>query len=210
MRPVRRIAATEGHAVVHAALREAFAGGPAVFVAADARGSAAADASAAPDVVAHPIGLVVETSGTTGRPKRVALPVDAVLASAAASESALGGPAQWVLALPVHYIAGLNVLARSLVAQTDPVAIAPGRFTASGFIDAARRLDDAVPPAMSLVPAQLATLLDDAEARAVLRGFQAILIELTARTPGEYVTALKLTLLTAVLFEVGLAAAIAF
>ena len=66
------------------------------------------------------IALVVETSGSTGRPKRVALSADAVLASAGASESALGGPGQWVLALPTHYIAGLNVLVRSIAAGFDP------------------------------------------------------------------------------------------
>ncbi|AYF99496.1 o-succinylbenzoate--CoA ligase [Protaetiibacter intestinalis] len=126
--------------------------------------------------MARHVGLVVETSGTTGRPKRVVLPADAVLASAAASESALGGPAQWVLALPVHYIAGLNVLARSLCAETAPVAVDAGPFTAAGFRAAAARLAPELPHATALVPAQLATLLDDAEARAVLRGFQAVLV----------------------------------
>ena len=46
-----------------------------------------------------------------------------MLASAAASESALGGPGQWVLALPTHYIAGLNVLVRSIAAGFDPVVV---------------------------------------------------------------------------------------
>lgn len=154
------------------ALRSAFAGGPAVFV---ASGAAGADASPLPAEVAQHVGLIVETSGTTGRPKRVVLPADAVLASAAASESALGGPAQWVLALPVNYIAGLNVLARSLCAQIDPVAVAGDRFTADGFVDAVSRLS--VPErATALVPAQLATLLDDPRARDALRGFQAVLV----------------------------------
>ncbi|PZQ89914.1 MAG: o-succinylbenzoate--CoA ligase [Leifsonia xyli] len=122
------------------------------------------------------VGLVVETSGTTGRPKRVALPTDAVLASAAASESALGGPAQWVVALPVHYIAGLNVLARSLCAETTPVPVAGAHFTASAFTDAAARLSRHTAHAVALVPAQLATLLDDAPARRVLSRFQAVLV----------------------------------
>src|SRR5690606_18114896 len=86
------------------------------------------------------IALVVETSGSTGRPKRVLLSADAVLASAAASESALGGPGQWLLALPVHYIAGLNVLARSITAQTDPVLMSPDHFTAERFVDATAHL----------------------------------------------------------------------
>ncbi|TXK19927.1 AMP-binding protein [Homoserinibacter sp. GY 40078] len=122
------------------------------------------------------VGLVVETSGSTGRPKRVVLPADAVLASAAASESALGGPAQWVLALPVHYIAGLNVLARSLSAGSDPVAVAPGPFVPEAFVDAASRLTPDLAHATALVPAQLATLLDHDAARATLARFQAVLV----------------------------------
>src|SRR5690606_33900870 len=117
-----------------------------------------ADAAPLPATVAQHVGLVVETSGTTGRPKRVVLPSDAVLASAAASESALGGPAQWVLALPVHYIAGLNVLARSLSADTVPVVTEGGHFTAAGFVEAAATLCDDTAHATALVPAQLATL----------------------------------------------------
>ena len=95
------------------ALRAALAGGPAILV---------SDDPTPPDLpktVGQRVALVVETSGSTGDPKRVALSADAVLANAAASESALGGPGQWVLALPTHYIAGLNVLARSIAAETD-------------------------------------------------------------------------------------------
>src|SRR5690606_41951710 len=45
---------------------------------------------------------------------------------------------------------------------------------------------------------------------ALLAGAPAFLIVLTARTAREYVTALKLTLLTALLYGVGLAVAFAF
>lgn len=173
MRPLVSVAATAGARPVLEALRAALAHGPALFV---ASGEPGADAAPLPATVAQPVGLVVETSGTTGRPKRVVLPADAVLASAAASESALGGPAQWVLALPVHYIAGLNVLARSLCAATTPVVVAGGHFTAAAFVAAARTLSDDTAHATALVPAQLATLLDDATAREVLRGFQAVLV----------------------------------
>jgi O-succinylbenzoic acid--CoA ligase len=173
MRPLVTVSAGEGPAAVMEALRSALAGGPALFVASGAPG---ADAAPLPPTVAQHVGLVVETSGTTGRPKRVVLPADAVLASAAASESALGGPAQWVLALPLHYIAGLNVLARSLCAETVPVAVAGEHFTPAGFVAAARALSDDTAHATALVPAQLATLLDDAAARDALRGFQAVLV----------------------------------
>jgi O-succinylbenzoic acid--CoA ligase len=173
MRPLVTVATAEGPAAVLEALRSALAGGPALFVASGAPG---ADATPLPATVAQHVGLVVETSGTTGRPKRVVLPADAVLASAAASASALGGPAQWVLALPVHYIAGLNVLARSLSAQTEPVTVEGAHFTAAGFVAAARGLSADSAHATALVPAQLATVLADADARAVLRGFQAVLV----------------------------------
>lgn len=166
-RPLRVVAPG---ADVLAALRDALSGGPAILP---------VDWGAAPDglpeTVEQRIALVVETSGSTGRPKRVALSADAVLASAAAGESALGGPAQWVLALPTHYIAGLNVLARSLSAGIDPEPMRTGHFTARGFLDAAARLT--IPErCIALVPAQLQTLLDDADARGELRRFQAVLV----------------------------------
>ena len=175
MRRLRVVAPDEG---VFAELRAALAGGDAILVAQDA---AALPATAAdlPSMVERRIALVVETSGSTGRPKRVALSADALLANAAASESALGGPGQWLLALPTHYIAGLNVLARSLTADTEPVTVrsdaAGGHFTAAAFLDAVDRMSH---PARftSLVPAQLATLLDDPAASAALAGFAAVLV----------------------------------
>lgn len=152
---------------VHDELRAALSGGDALFV-----GSPHPDLPAEVD---HRVALVVQTSGSTGRPKRVALSADAVLANAAASESALGGPGQWLLALPTHYIAGLNVLTRSLVAGTRAVTVGGEHFTAAGFLAAAAQLTD--PRRFtSLVPAQLATLLDDAAAAGVLAGFGRVLV----------------------------------
>jgi O-succinylbenzoic acid--CoA ligase len=161
-----------GPAVLEA-LRDALAGGPALLVSA----ASATSTDGLPATVPQRIALVVETSGSTGRPKRVALSADAVLANAAASESSLGGPGQWVLALPTHNIAGLNVLARSIAAETQPVAVTSDHFTAAAFVEATRRLS--VPEHFtSLVPAQLGTLLDDetGEAVAALRTFQAVLV----------------------------------
>ena len=152
---------------VFAALREALAGGDAILVS-----DAPADV---PDRVEQRIALVVETSGSTGRPKRVALAADALLANAAASESALGGPGQWVLALPTHYIAGVNVLTRSLAAESEPVTVQGEHFTASGFVAAVERMS--LPERYtSLVPAQLATLLDDPVSSNALTGFAAVLV----------------------------------
>lgn len=170
-RPLRTVPA--GDAVL-GALRDALAGGPALFVEPPAP-DAADSRRGLPALVEQRVALVVETSGSSGTPKRVALSADAVLASAAASESALGGPGQWVLALPTNYIAGINVLTRSIAAGIDPVAVAAGPFTAASFVTAARALTEKV-RFTALVPAQLATLLDDDAAVAELRAFARVLI----------------------------------
>jgi O-succinylbenzoic acid--CoA ligase len=70
------------------------------------------------------VAVVIATSGSTGEPKGVQLPAAALLHSARASLAAIGAGAgtRWLCALPVSHIAGLGVLARSLVAGTTPVA----------------------------------------------------------------------------------------
>ncbi|CAN5450851.1 o-succinylbenzoate--CoA ligase [soil metagenome] len=176
MRQLRVIAPGDG---VFAELRAALAGGDAILVAQESSTASAGPppelSPGLPESVEQRIALVVETSGSTGRPKRVALSADAMLANAAGSESALGGPGQWVLALPTHYIAGLNVLARSLAAETVPVTVPRGHFTAPGFLDAVDRMSHPT-RFTSLVPAQLATLLDNPRASRVLAGFAAVLV----------------------------------
>jgi o-succinylbenzoate---CoA ligase len=106
---------------------------------------------------------VVETSGSTGTPKRVLLPRDAVLASVHASARRLGASGRWLLALPPSYVAGLQVICRSLVAGHEPVVLG------DDFAAAAREADF-----VSLVPTQLHRLLDtDAEA---LASFHTVLL----------------------------------
>ena len=72
------------------------------------------------DAAADPEPLVIATSGSTGTPKRVLLSRDAMRASAHATHERLGGPGQWVLNLPPTYVAGVQVLYRSVVAGTEP------------------------------------------------------------------------------------------
>jgi O-succinylbenzoic acid--CoA ligase len=114
------------------------------------------------------VAVVVETSGSTAAPKRVLLSASALRASAAASAAALGGHGRWVLALPAHYVAGVQVLVRGIVAGTPPVAMPQDEpFTAEGFADATMRLmrlRDALPRYTSLVPVQLARVVEAAEA----------------------------------------------
>ncbi|WP_434952414.1 AMP-binding protein [Leifsonia sp. Le1] len=126
------------------------------------------------------VALVIETSGSTGVPKRVALSADALLASAAASAGAMGGQGQWMLALPAHYVAGAQVLVRSIAAETEPVLYSDGHFDPGRFAEVARDLIHDL-RFVSLVPVQLARLVAATEAgdRVVadaLRRFDGILV----------------------------------
>ncbi|WP_309127577.1 AMP-binding protein [Microbacterium sp.] len=120
--------------------------------------------------------VVIATSGSSGVPKRVVLSAAALSASAEATAARIGS-GRWMLALPAGYVAGLQVLVRSLVAGTEPILLG-GRFSADAFVEATRRagVDDVY---ISLVPAQLATLIDaadDAQVLAALRAHRAILV----------------------------------
>lgn len=121
--------------------------------------------------VAEPIALVVGTSGSTGTPKRTALTARALAASAAATEnffdSNSNAASQWLLALPAHYIAGAQVLARSVLAGTAPViarsVTEPVHFSPEVFLQAVERMSSAR-RFISLVPTQLHKLLESADA----------------------------------------------
>lgn len=118
----------------------------------------------------EPIALVVGTSGSTGTPKRTALTAGALAASAAATENFFEGNAdaasQWLLALPAHYIAGAQVLARSVLAGTSPViarsVTEPVHFTPEVFLQAVEQMSSAR-RFISLVPTQLHKLLESAD-----------------------------------------------
>lgn len=178
-RPLLRTAA--GVPATRAALAAALSGrGPAFSPLPEGGGSAdAADrrsGEADRQGVAETVALVVETSGSTGYPKRVALSAEALRASHRGSSAALGGPGQWLLALPTHYIAGAQVLIRSLLDGTEPVAVEAGPFRPAAFRAAAARLDPRGRRYTSLVPAQLQRLLEEPEAAAVLSGFDGVLV----------------------------------
>ena len=80
------------------------------------------DAGVAPEVAA-----VAVTSGTSGAPKGVELTWDGLAASAAAISQALevGAGDRWLVCLPLHYVAGLAVLARAWATGT-PVTVLGG------------------------------------------------------------------------------------
>ena len=124
------------------------------------------------------IAAVVRTSGSTGTPKRTLLSVDALASSSVGTAVALRGEGQWLLALPMNYVAGLQVLVRSLFAGTRPWAMdLSGGFTPEAFTEAALELTDKL-RFTSLVPTQLTRLLSNpsAETLTVLRRFNAILL----------------------------------
>lgn len=131
--------------------------------------------------VPRDVALVVETSGSTDAPKRVMLSAAALRASAGATEQWFGGQrGQWLLALPATYIAGVQVLVRSILAGTEPVVLAQGHFDPRAFAAASAQLDPARARFTSLVPVQLARLVqaaaDDAAVADALRSFDRILL----------------------------------
>lgn len=120
------------------------------------------------------VAVIVSTSGTTGVPKGAMLTAAALIASADATHDRLGGAGTWLLALPAHHVAGLQVVVRSIISGTVPVVLDPS-FTAAELpatIDAmgsGRRY-------ASLVAVQLDKALNDPEATAALAQLDAVLI----------------------------------
>ena len=134
--------------------------------------------------------LVLRTSGsTTGTGRLIAMSAAALVASARATHARLGGPGTWLLPLPAHHVAGLQILIRSLEAGTEPVVV----DTSSGFSPAA--LAEALSSAcrstgaaasrlyVSLVPTQLVRVLQDPQARRALAGADAVLLGGAAADP---------------------------
>ncbi|WP_235674080.1 AMP-binding protein [Mycolicibacterium insubricum] len=121
------------------------------------------------------IALVVPTSGSTGSPKGAQLSADALLAAAAATHERLGGPGNWLLALPATHIAGLQVLIRALAAGTTPVRIRTPGFDPAALPGAVAALGPGR-RYTSLVSNQLATALEDPGAAAALAELDAVLL----------------------------------
>lgn len=109
--------------------------------------------------------FLIRTSGsTTGTGKLVELPWDAIIASATATAQALGGEGRWLASLPVHHIAGLQTVLRSVLGGLTPVPY---------------RLGDPIPDGrtyLSLVPTQLRRALLDPGVREQLTEVDAILV----------------------------------
>lgn len=120
--------------------------------------------------------LIITTSGSTGRPKSVVLSRDAMRASAEATHRYLGGPGPWVLTVPPTYVAGVQVLYRSIVAGVEPIILGAAPLT---------DVPDPAGAYLAMVPTQLVRLLrpEAAAELAVAARFAAILIGGAALDP---------------------------
>lgn len=128
------------------------------------------------DPIEDDVALVVATSGTTSAPKGAMLTAAALIASATATHDRLGGPGTWLLALPAHHIAGMQVVVRSVLAGTVPAELDvsagfdPAELPrAVGELGSGRRYT-------SLVSNQLAKALADPAAAAALADLDAVLL----------------------------------
>ena len=184
MTGLRRLAMPPGPAVlaILGDLEKALGGGEAVQPV--AAGATEEPAEEVPEGVA----VVVQTSGSTGTAKRTMLTADNLAASATATHEVLGGPGQWLLAMPAHHVAGLQVLVRSVVAGTTPEVLdLTGGFDVAAFVAAtdrlaARRSGRRYP---AVVPTQLARLLDDPSGVAALRRYEGVLAGGAATSPED-------------------------
>lgn len=136
--------------------------------------------------------LVMRTSGsTTGHGRLVGLTPAQLMASIDATDERLG-TGTWVLALPPHHIAGLQVLARSVLAGRTPQVIS-GRVdpeTLSSALDDARQADPGNQSHISLVPTQLVDALHSAEGTSALAQATSVLVG-GAATPQSLVDQAK-------------------
>jgi O-succinylbenzoic acid--CoA ligase len=118
--------------------------------------------------------LVVFTSGSTGAARGIVHTRSSILASARASEQRLGwqDDDRWLVCMPLAHTGGLSIVVRCLVARL-PIVLHEGDFDARAV---AALIDNQRVTLASLVPTQLAALLDDpawrapAHLRAVLLG----------------------------------------
>lgn len=112
------------------------------------------------------VAAIVRTSGTTGDPRGVELTFDGLRASATAVSSAMDVRAgdRWLCCLPVHYVAGLAILARGW-------ATGAGVAVLEGFdVDSVRCALESGANLISLVPTTLSRLLDAGVDLGRLRG----------------------------------------
>lgn len=124
------------------------------------------------------VAVVVATSGSTGAPKGAELTPVNLVSSADATHQFLGGPGQWLLAMPAHHIAGFQVLVRSMVAGVEPAFVdLTSGFHVSEF---AARTDELASTGermyTALTPMQLNKAMSTLAGIEALRLFSAVLV----------------------------------
>jgi O-succinylbenzoic acid--CoA ligase len=110
------------------------------------------------DWTASPLGeLVAFTSGTTGEPKAVRLPLETLVASAVASALRLGVASndRWLVPIPTYHVGGFSPFLRC--AQAGTTVVLQREYDAGRTIDAIDQFDVTC---VSLVPTQLSRMLD--------------------------------------------------
>ena len=140
------------------------------------------------------IALVVSTSGSTGKPKGAMLTPANLISSADATHQALGGEGQWLLAMPAAYIAGIQVLIRSMVAGVEPAFVDLSRgFNVAEFAERAHELARTGERTYTaLTPMQLAKATSTLKGIDALRTFSAVLVGGAATNPRLLESAAKL------------------
>jgi o-succinylbenzoate---CoA ligase len=132
------------------------------------------------------VAVVVATSGSTGAPRGVLL----TAAQLTALTDVVNGPGQpqWIAALPVTSMGGLNVLVRAIATGREPVVVpsigGAGPFTDVGFeaaVDLAGALSDDI--RVALVPAQVSRLLSTDRGIGALQRCTGILVGGAATRP---------------------------
>lgn len=142
------------------------------------RAQALRDSQRAGQPIDSGIALVMATSGSTGTPKGAQLTPANLVSSADATHQYLGGEGQWLLAMPAHHIAGMQVLIRALIAGVEPLALDLSEgFDIPDFARATQELKDTGDRTYtSLTPMQLTKAMDSLEGIEALRLFDTILV----------------------------------
>jgi O-succinylbenzoic acid--CoA ligase len=132
------------------------------------------------------VAVVVTTSGSTGAPRGVLL----TAAQLTALTDVVNGPGtpQWIAALPVTSMGGLNVLVRALATGREPAVVpsigGAGPFTDAAFesaVDVAGAMSDDI--RVALVPAQVSRLLSTDRGISALQRCSRILVGGAATRP---------------------------
>ncbi|WJY67251.1 2-succinylbenzoate--CoA ligase [Corynebacterium auris] len=140
------------------------------------------------------VALVVATSGSTGTPKGAQLTTANLVASADATHQHLGGEGQWLLSMPAAFIAGIQVLVRSMVAGVEPEFLdLSGGFNVAEFAAKSRTLAATGERCYTaLTPLQLAKATSTLDGIEALRRFSAVLVGGAAINPRLLDSARKL------------------